>query len=126
MKKTIADVIAFAAVIAFTGCNSADTLAKGVSEKSLSASGAFVHSRAGLNTATQTPEASVLFIWGDYSSVVPGDEVFRYEEQEDASIFNADAMSRKKKVFFATGDKNRMDAVINAITQGGKDAGQSD
>lgn len=125
MKKTIAAVFAIS-VIAFTGCNSADTLAKGVSEKSLSASGAFVHSRAGLNTATQTPEASVLFIWGDYSSVVPGDEVFRYEEQEDASIFNADAMSRKKKVFFATGDKNRMDAVINAITQGGKDAGQSD
>ena len=125
MKKIFA-VIAVFAVTVLAGCRSVDTLAKGVSEKSISASGAFVHSRAGLNTATQTPEASMIFIWGDYSSVVPGDEVFRFEEQEDASIFNADAKTRKKKVFFATGDKNRMDAVVKAITQGGgKNADQS-
>jgi hypothetical protein len=125
MRKTFITAFVIAA-IALTGCSTADTLAKGVSEKSISASGAFVHSRAGLNTTTQTPEASMLFIWGDYASVVPGDEVFRYEEQEDASIFNAEAKSSKKKVFFATGDKDRMDAVIKAITQGGNNAGQSD
>lgn len=125
MKKAIVTLFV-TALIALTGCNTADTLAKGVSEKSISASGAFIHSRAGLNTATQTPEASMLFIWGDYSSVVPGDEVFRYEEQEDASVFNSAAKSYKKKVFFATGDKTRMDAVIQAITQGGRNADQSD
>lgn len=115
MKEIIA-LIAIGAVLLLTGCNTANTLAKGVSEKSISASGVFTLNRAGLNTSTQTPELMNLFIWGDYTSVQPGDEIFRLEENEDASIFNSSAITKKKKVFFATGDKARMDAVINAMT----------
>ena len=117
MKTKLTTIITLcAAVLILTGCNTANTLAKGVSEKSISASGVFTLNRAGLDKTTQTPELMNLFIWGDYTSVVPGDEVFRYEENEDASIFNSSAITKKKKVFFATGDKARMDAVINAIT----------
>lgn len=116
MKELIA-LIAFAVMLLLTGCNATNTIAKGVSEKSISASGVFTLNRAGLNTSTQTPELMNLFIWGDYTSVQPGDEIFRFEENEDASIFNSSAITKKKKVFFATGDKARMDAVINAITK---------
>lgn len=123
MKKLIA-LIAFAAVL--TGCRTAETLAQGVSEKSISGSGSFVYSTVGLDAATQTPELTTLFVWGDYTSIVPGDEVFRYEESRDASIFNSNATSYRKKVFFATGDKSRMDAVIQAVTGGGYDADKSD
>jgi hypothetical protein len=119
MKEFIALVI-MGAVLILTGCTATNTLAKGVSEKSVSASGTFIYSRTGLDKETQTPEMSNLFIWGDYTSVVPGDEIFRFEESEDASIFNSAAKTKKKKVFFATGDKARMDAVINALTGNNK------
>ena len=115
MKEIIALVV-MGAILLLTGCNTANTLAKGVSEKSISASGVFTMNRAGLDKTTQTPELLNLFIWGDYASVQPGDEIFRYEESEDASIFNSAAINRNKKIFFATGDKKRMDAVVNAVT----------
>ncbi len=114
--KELITLAAMGAILLLTGCNTADTLAKGVSEKSVSASGAFTMNRVGLDKTTQTPELLNLFIWGDYTSVQPGDEIFRYEESEDASIFNSSAVNRNKKIFFATGDKKRMDAVVNAVT----------
>ena len=116
MKKLISLIAMGALILLLAGCNTANTLAKGVSEKSISASGVFTMNRAGLDKTTQTPELLNLFIWGDYASVQPGDEIFRYEESEDASIFNSDAVNKNKKIFFATGDKKRMDAVINAVT----------
>lgn len=99
-----------------SGCTTAETLAQGVSQKSISGSGTFGYGRIGLDTTTQTPEMTSLFVWGDYTSVVPGDEIFRYEESEDSSIFNSDVKTYKKKIFFATGNKDRMDAVIKVIT----------
>lgn len=115
--KEIISLIAMGVLLLLTGCQTAETLAQGVSEKSISASGVFTLNRAGLDKTTQTPELLNLFIWGDYTSVQPGDEIFRLEENEDASIFNSSAITKKKKVFFATGDKARMDAVINAMTK---------
>ena len=115
MKELIV-LVAMGAILLLTGCQTADTLAKGVSEKSISASGVFTLNRAGLDKTTQTPELLNLFIWGDYASIHPGDEIFRYEENEDASIFNSSATTKKKKIFFATGDKKRMDAVIDKVT----------
>lgn len=116
MKEIIALII-MGAMLLVSGCQTANTLAEGMSEKSISASGVFTLNRAGLDKTTQTPEMLNLFIWGDYASIQPGDEMFRYEESEDASIFNSAAKSKNKKVFFATGDKSRMDAVINAVTK---------
>lgn len=121
MKKLYVIFAVIGAVVLFTGCNTANTIAKGVADKSISASGVFTLNRAGLDKTTQTPELMNLFIWGDYTSVVPGDEVFRYEENEDASIFNSSATTKKKKIFFATGDKSRMDKVIEAVTGENKD-----
>lgn len=114
MKELIA-LIVMGIILLLTGCQTAETIAQGISEKSISASGVFTLNRAGLDKTTQTPELLNLFIWGDYTSVQPGDEIFRYEESEDASIFNSAAKSKNKKVFFATGDKKRMDTVINSI-----------
>lgn len=127
--KPINVVLLFAAVVllifAATGCTTTETLAAGISQKSISGSGAFGYSRVGLDTTTQTPELVSLFVWGDYTSVVPGDEVFRLEEVEDASIFNSSAVTRRRKVFFATGDKKRMDAVIAKIAGKNKSAGNN-
>ena len=116
--KEIITLIAFGALlIVCAGCTATNTLAKGVSQKSISASGTFLYNRTGLDKETQTPEMSNLFIWGDYNSVTAGDEIFRLEETEDASIFNSASKTKKKKIFFATGDKKRMDAVIKSISE---------
>ena len=104
--------------LCLSGCKATETIAAGVAAKTISADGMFTYSRVGLDEKTQTPELLSIFVWGDYTSVVPGDEIFRYEEVEDASVFNADAKTKKKKVFFATGDKERMDKVIEKM--GGK------
>lgn len=121
-KERIAVILAalgFSLLIALglTGCAATETIAKGISEKSISGSGTFIHSRAGLDKQTQTPELSTLFVWGDYTSVVPGDEVFRLEESSDSSIFNSSAVTKKRKVFFSSGDKKRMDQVIKSVTK---------
>ena len=108
--------VLFAAFVLLSGCKAIDTLAEGVSRKSVSGSGAFLYNRVGLDTTTQTPELAAIFVWGDYSSVAEGDELFRYEESSDASVFNANAVSTKKKLFFATSDKERMDQVIRKMT----------
>ena len=124
MKDFIA-LIAFAVVLLLTGCNTAQTLAQGVSEKSITASGMMSYGRVGLDNVTQTPEMFNLFIWGDYASGAPGSEVLRYEESEDASIFNSQAVSKSRKLVFITGDKSRMDEVISNITKGENHADQS-
>ena len=112
---------AIAIMLTLTGCSAINTVAEGVSRKSISGSGAFLYNRVGLDTSTQTPELLGIFVWGDYSSVAEGDELFRYEESSDASIFNASAVSSKKKVFFATSDKERMDTVIKRVTEAPKE-----
>lgn len=112
-------ILMTAMVLTVAGCKAPETIAKGISEKSISISGAFSYSRAGLDKTTQTPELLSLFGWGDYVSVTSGTEIFRLEESEDASIFNASAITRKRKIFFASGDKKRMDKVIQSLTNEG-------
>ncbi len=116
MKKLILMFLAAAGLIAaLAGCRAADSLASGIAEKSISGSGTVVVSRVGLDKTTQTPELFNLFVWGDYTSVVPGDEVMRYEASEDASIFNSSAKSKKIKMFYSSGDKKRMDKFLAAV-----------
>ena len=108
-------LIAASLVVILTGCN--NSIAKGVAGKSISGSGTVVYGRVGLDTTTQTPEMTSLFVSGDYASITGGTELFRMEESEDASIFNSNSKTKKKKIFFATSDKKRMDQVINAVTK---------
>lgn len=110
---------AAALLLSAAGCKAPETLAKGIAEKSIAISGAFSYGRAGLDKTTQTPELLSLFGWGDYVSVTSGTEIFRLEESEDASIFNASAITKKRKIFFASGDQKRMDKVIQSLTQEG-------
>lgn len=106
-------------LLTVAGCKAPETIAKGISEKSIAISGAFSYGRAGLDQTTQTPELLSLFGWGDYVSVTPGTELFRMEESEDGSVFNADAISKKRKIFFASADQKRMDKVIESLTKEG-------
>ena len=108
-------LIAAAITLFLTGCN--NPVAKGIAGKTISGSGTVMYGRVGLDTTTQTPEMTSLFVSGDYASITGNTEVFRLEESEDASIFNSKSKTKKRKIFFASGDKARMDQVINAVTK---------
>lgn len=114
MKKLIFSTPLLAALLLCCGCN--NPIAKGVAGKTISGSGTVVYGRVGLDATTQTPEMTSLFVSGDYASITGNTEVFRLEESEDASIFNANSKTKKRKIFFASGDKKRIDAVIEAFT----------
>lgn len=115
MKKLLILLMVSVSVIVMTGCKSIDNLTQGISEKSISGSGMVTVNRVGLDKTNQTPELFNIFTWGDYNSIVPGDEMLRYEASEDASIFNSNAKSSKIKIFFASGDKDRMDKFLDAV-----------
>ena len=112
---TLFIVAACLLAVSTAGCTATNTLAQGMSAKSISGSGTVIYSTVGLDPATQTPELKNLFVWGDYTSVANGDEIFRLEDTEDASIFNAEAVTKKRKIFFASSDKKRMDKVIDKV-----------
>jgi hypothetical protein len=118
MVKKMSYVLLAVVAVAFTaGCSSMQTLAKGVSLKSISGSGTVAYGRVGLDSTTATPEVQGLFVWGDYASVSPdGGEVIRYEQSEDASVFNSASKTIRVKVFFASNDPSRVDKVVEAVT----------
>lgn len=108
-------LLAVSVMLVTDGCKSINNLTEGISEKSISGSGTVVLNRVGLDKTDKTPELFSLFVWGDYTSVVPGDEVMRYEAVDDASIFNSNAKTTKIKMFYSSGDKARMDKFITAV-----------
>ena len=101
--------------LVLTGCTALNSVADGISGKSISGSGTVVKNVVGLDTQTQTPELSSLVVVGDYTSIANGDEILRYEVLEDASIFNSNSKSKTVKLFFASSDQNRMDAVLTKV-----------
>ena len=60
MKKNF--VMLCGAACLLCGCSTGEQLAKGISEKTISGSGAVVYSRAGLDHQTQTPELVTVFV----------------------------------------------------------------
>lgn len=83
------------------GCTTAETIAAGITEKSITGSGSLTHSKVGIDPETKTPELETLIVSGDYSSIRKGETLIRIEEFEDASIFNSSARSRRRKILIA-------------------------
>lgn len=84
-----------------SGCQTSQTLAKGITEKSITGSGTVTHSHVGVDAETKTPVMETLIVSGDYSSIRKGETIIRIEESEDASIFNSSAKSTRKKILIS-------------------------
>jgi hypothetical protein len=102
--------------VCLAGCTALNNISKGIAQKSISGSGVMNYTRVGLDVQTQTPEVNALLLYGDYTSVVPGSELLRYEEIDETSVLNSNARNKRKKIVFATADKKRMSEVISKIT----------
>lgn len=98
LHRTLRTLCTLCTLLLLTGCKTAETIAAGISEKSITGSGSVTHSRVGLNKDQQTPEMETLIVWGDYTSVRKGETIIRLETSEDSSIFNASAISKRNKI----------------------------
>ena len=87
--------------LSLTGCQTSQTLAKGISEKSITGSGTVTHSHVGVDTDTKSPVMETLIVSGDYASIRKGETIIRIEESEEASIFNSSAKSKRKKILIS-------------------------
>ena len=90
---TVAALIA--AGLCLTGCGTANTLASGVAEKSLSGSGTVAVQRVGIDDETKTPVLKSTVITGDYASARNGDYALQYRRRKSPSIFNKDAVTEE-------------------------------
>lgn len=88
-------VSALAAAILLPGCGAAQTLAQGVSEKSLSGSGTVAIQRVGIDDETKTPVLKSTVVTGDYASARNGDSAFQYRRKKSPSIFNTSAVTEE-------------------------------
>ena len=77
------------------GCRTSQTLAQGVSEKSLSGSGTVAIQRVGVDPETKTPVLKSTVVTGDYASAHNGDHAFQYRRRKSPSIFNKDAVTEE-------------------------------
>ena len=95
VTKVAGAVGALAAVLSLAGCGTAQTLAQGVSEKSLSGSGTVAIQRVGIDDETKTPVLKSTVVTGDYASARNGDHALQYRRRKSPSIWNRDAVTEE-------------------------------
>ena len=91
--RTVSFLGLFVLLALLAGCSTANKLAEGVSEKSLSGSGTVAIQRVGIDDETKTPVLKSTVITGDYASARNGDYAFQYRRRKSPSSFNKDAIT---------------------------------
>ena len=102
---------AIAAALLLAGCGTTQTLAKGVSEKSLSGSGTVAVQRVGIDDETKTPVLKSTVITGDYASAHDGDYAFQYRRRKSPSIFNKESVAEEVTINYI-GTKEQLAAAL--------------
>ena len=124
MKTLI--VVIFAALAAMmicflAGCSTAQTLAQGVSEKSLSGSGTVAIQRVGIDDETKTPVLKSTVITGDYASARNGEYALQYRRRKSPSIFNKDSVTEEVTINYI-GTKEEISAALEIVREDAKKA----
>ena len=86
---------ASAAALLLSGCSTAQKLAEGLSDKSISGSGTVSIQRVGIDDETKTPVLKSTVITGDYASAREGDYALQYRRRRSPSIWNSAAVSEE-------------------------------
>lgn len=95
VAKAVLILLALMVLALGEGCGTAQTLAQGVSEKSLSGSGTVAIQRVGIDPDTKSPVLKSTVITGDYASARNGDYALQYRRRKSPSIFNAEAITEE-------------------------------
>ncbi len=109
--KVAGAVGALLACVVLAGCSTANKLAEGGSEKSLSGSGTVAIQRAGIDDETKTPVLKSTVITGDYASARNGDYAFQYRRKKSPSIFNKDAVTEEVTINYIGTRKQALSAL---------------
>ena len=109
--KVVCAFFALATAFFLAGCGTAQTLAQGVSEKSLSGSGTVAIQRVGIDDETKTPVLKSTVITGDYASARNGDYAFQYRRKKSPSIFNANAITEEVTINYIGTKKQALAAL---------------
>ena len=96
---------------AVAGCSTANKLAQGVSEKSISGSGTVAIQRVGIDDETKTPVLKSTVITGDYASAKNGDYAFQYRRRKSPSIFNKEAVTEEVTINYIGTKKQALNAL---------------
>ena len=105
--RPVLPVVAAALLLLPAGCSTANKLAGGVAEKSISGSGTVAVQRVGIDDETKTPVLKSTVVTGDYASAHNGDYAFQYRRRKSPSIFNKDAVTVEVTVNYI-GTKERL------------------
>ena len=89
-------VVALATIgLLLAGCSTANKLAAGVAEKSISGSGTVAIQRVGIDDETKTPVLKSTVVTGDYASAREGDHALQYRRRRSPSIWNSAAVTEE-------------------------------
>lgn len=107
----------FTLVAILAGCTATNTIAKGISEKSLSGSGVVSDQRVGIDPETKTPVLKSFVVNGDYASARDNQTAFQYRRKESPSIFNSQAITREITINYIGGEKERFEQTMELVKQ---------
>ena len=116
VAKAVLILLALMVLALGEGCGTAQTLAQGVSEKSLSGSGTVAIQRVGIDDETKTPVLKSTVITGDYASARNGDYALQYRRRKSPSIFNAEAITEEVTINYI-GTKEYATAALDLAKQ---------
>ena len=114
-------------MLCLAGCGTANTLAKGLSDKSISGSGTVAIQRVGVDDETKTPVLKSTIITGDYASARDGEYALQYRRRKSPSIFNANAVTEEVTINYIGTKKQAIEALELArkdVEQGAKRGAQ--
>ena len=106
----------FVIMAILSGCGTMNTLAKGLSEKSISGSGTVSIQRVGIDDETKTPVLKSTVVTGDYASAHNGDYALQYRRKKSPSIFNKDAVTEEVTINYI-GTKEYATEALNLAKQ---------
>lgn len=109
-KATVA-ILALLTCFCVTGCGTTQTLAEGISEKSLSGAGTVAIQRVGIDPDTKTPVLKSTVITGDYASARHGDYALQYRRKKSPSIWNKDAVTEEVTINYIGTQEHAVEAL---------------
>ena len=115
MKNIVVFGIICAFIMLFTGCTAVDSLASGISSKSITGSGTVSKQKAGLNTTTNTPELESLVITGKYASAKDDQSAIQYSYRKGFSFWNFTDPTVEIDFNAIISEPEKVDAIVNSL-----------
>ena len=96
----------------FSGCATAEQIAKNLENKSISGDGLITKNKIGFNETDKIPEVEAIFISGDFQSVVMGKNFFSFKKKSSALWYNASNKTSTSTLIITASDNSKFEDVL--------------